>query len=58
MPEAVKAISAAIDEAMKSPEMAEIVANATKDKSLNLGPDGTKKMLVGGLDNAKVLFQK
>ncbi len=57
-PDAVKAISAAIDEAMKSPEMAEIVGNATKGKPLNLGPDGTKTMLVDGLDNVKVLFQK
>jgi len=57
-PDAVQAISAAIDEAMQSPEMAEIVANATKGRPLNLGPDGTKEMLASGLDNVRVLFQK
>ena len=57
-PEAVAAIANAIDTAMKSPEMAEIVENATKGSPLNLGPEGTKNMLVDGLDNVKVLFQK
>ena len=29
-----------------------------KGNPLNLGPESTKNMLVGGLDNAKVLLQK
>lgn len=57
-PEAIKAISAAIDAAVQSPEMAEIVQNAVKGKPGNLGTDGTKKMMVDGLANAKVLFTK
>ncbi|MDA4847911.1 tripartite tricarboxylate transporter substrate binding protein [Hoeflea poritis] len=57
-PEAVKAIAAAIDNAMKSPEMAEIVKNATDGSPLNLGTEGTEKMMVGGLKNVGVLFQK
>jgi len=57
-PEAVKAIAAAIDNAMKSDEMAVIVKNATNSVPLNLGTDGTKKMLVDGVDNVKVLFSK
>jgi tripartite-type tricarboxylate transporter receptor subunit TctC len=57
-PEAVAAIAAAIDKAMKSEEMARIVKNATNGSPLNLGTDGTKKMLVDGVDNVKVLFSK
>lgn len=57
-PEAVEAIANAIDAAMQSPEMAEVIDNATKGNPLNLGAEGTKNMLVGGLENVKVLFQK
>jgi tripartite-type tricarboxylate transporter receptor subunit TctC len=57
-PEAVTAIAAAIDNAMKSEEIAKIVNNATNGSPLNLGPEGTKKMLVDGIDNVKVLFAK
>lgn len=57
-PEALKAISKAIDRAMRSPRMIEIVANAVKGKPLNLGPDGTRKMMVDGLANVGVLFAK
>ncbi len=57
-PEAVKAIATAIDNAMQSPEMVDIVANAIKGNPLNLGTDGTKQMLVDGLANVKVLFAK
>ena len=56
--EAVSAIAKAIEAAMASPEMAEIVTNATNGSPLNLGPAGTKEMLVDGLDNVKILFQK
>ena len=57
-PEATAAISAAIDEATKSPEFAEIVQNAVKGDPINMGVDGTKQMMVDGLANAKILFAK
>ncbi len=55
-PAAVKAIAAAVDAAVNSDAVAEIVANAASSTPLNLGSDGTKKMLVEGLDNVRVLF--
>ena len=57
-PAAIAAISAAIDEATKAPEFAEIVQNAVKGDPLNMGTDGTKQMMVDGLANAKILFAK
>lgn len=57
-PAAVKAISMAIENAMKSPEMIKIVNNAVKNPPLNLGADGTKTMMVEGLANVGVLFAK
>lgn len=57
-PEALKAISAALDDAIKSPEVVEIVANAVKGKPLNMGPAGTQQMMTDGMANAKVLFAK
>ena len=53
---AVKAIAKAIERALRSPEMIEIVGNAVKNKPLNLGRRGTKKMMVDGLSNVGVLF--
>ena len=55
-PKAIEAIAAAIDEAVKSPEVAEIVKNATNGSPLNMGVEGTAKMMTDGLANAKVLF--
>ncbi|MEM7302972.1 MAG: tripartite tricarboxylate transporter substrate-binding protein [Pseudomonadota bacterium] len=57
-PKAVKAIAAAIDAALKSDDMVKIVGNAIKGEPLNLGTDGTKKMMVDGLANVAVLFSK
>ncbi|MDA9929848.1 tripartite tricarboxylate transporter substrate binding protein [Alphaproteobacteria bacterium] len=57
-PAAIKAISMAIENAMKSPEMIKIVNNAVKNPPLNLGADGTKTMMVEGLANVGVLFAK
>ncbi|NKC11969.1 MAG: hypothetical protein GKR94_07140 [Gammaproteobacteria bacterium] len=57
-PQAVNAIATAIDNALKSPQMIEIVKHAVKGKPQNLGPDGTKKMLVSGVQNIKILFQQ
>ena len=55
-PAALEAIAAAMDEAIGSPEVAEIVANAVKGTPKNLGPEGAHQMMVDGLANAKVLF--
>ncbi|MFK8033912.1 MAG: Bug family tripartite tricarboxylate transporter substrate binding protein [Hyphomicrobiales bacterium] len=55
-PAAVEAIAAAIDAAVKTPKMAEIVKNAVQGDPINMGRDGAKAMMVDGLDNAKKLF--
>lgn len=57
-PAAVSAIAAAIDEAIKSDAVAEIVLNAVKGKPVNLGPEGTQKMMTDGLAAAQILFAK
>jgi tripartite-type tricarboxylate transporter receptor subunit TctC len=57
-PAALAAISAAIDEAVKSEAVAEIVMNATNGTPDNRGPEGTHKMMQDGLAAAKVLFAK
>jgi tripartite-type tricarboxylate transporter receptor subunit TctC len=57
-PKALASISAAIDAALAAPEMKEIVNNAVKNDPLNLGPDGTRAMMVDGLANVGVLFAK
>lgn len=57
-PAAIKAIAAAIEDAMDAPEVVEIVQNAVKGKPNNMGIDGTKQMMVDGLANAKILFAK
>lgn len=55
-PAAVQAIAAAIDEAIKAPEIAEIVRNAVQGDPINMGPDGAKLMMTDGLANAERLF--
>lgn len=57
-PAAVAAIAAAIDEAVKSPEVAKIVANAVKGAPINMGAAGTHQMMTDGLANATILFAK
>ena len=57
-PEAVEEIAKVIDLALRSPEMVEIVGNTIRNKPLNLGPRGTKNMMVDGLANVGVLFAK
>lgn len=57
-PAALAAISTAIDEAVKSEAVAEIVMNATNGTPDNRGPEGTHKMMQDGLAAAKVLFAK
>ncbi|SFT17341.1 Tripartite-type tricarboxylate transporter, receptor component TctC [Sulfitobacter marinus] len=55
-PSATAAIAAAIDEAVQSPEIAEIVRNAVQGDPINMGPDGARLMMVDGLENAERLF--
>ena len=57
-PAAVAAIAAAIDEAVKSDDIAEIVQNAVKGAPINLGAEGTHKMMTDGLAAAQILFAK
>lgn len=57
-PAAVKAIAAAIENAIGSDEMKEIVANAIKGEPENLGSEGTRQMMIDGLANVAVLFNK
>lgn len=57
-PAAVAAIAAAIENAVASDEMKEIVANAIKGVPENLGADGTRQMMIDGLSNVAILFGK
>ena len=57
-PAAIAAIAAAVDEAVKSAEVAEIVQNAVKGAPINLGPEGTQQMMTDGLAAAQILFAK
>lgn len=56
-PAAVEAIAGAIDKAVQSEMVAEIVRNAVQGPAVNLGPDGARDMMVNGLENAKRLFE-
>lgn len=49
---ALDAIAAALDEALKDPKVIEIVKNTTKIEPVNFGPEGTKQMMIDGLENA------
>ncbi len=55
-PAATAAIAAAIDAAVQSPEIAEIVRNAVQGDPVNMGPEGAKLMMTDGLVNAEGLF--
>jgi len=55
-PAAVKALASAIDNAIKTPAFKKIVKNALKGNPSNLGPEGTLKMMIDGLENAQNLF--
>lgn len=56
--DAKAALVKAIDDAMNSDEVKKVVQNAATTPAMNLGPEGTKKMMFEGLDNVKVLFGK
>lgn len=55
-PEAVKALSEALANAIATDQVAEIVRNVATTDTLNLGPEGTKQMMVDGIENVRVLF--
>ncbi|MCP5372229.1 MAG: tripartite tricarboxylate transporter substrate binding protein [Hyphomicrobiales bacterium] len=52
------ALAQALDAAIKSPKVRELVANALRNEVVNLGPDGTTKMMNAGIGGVKVLFGK
>ncbi len=56
--EARTALSTALDNAVTSAAVKDGVAKALKSEAFNMGPDGTRKMLIDGMQNVKVLFGK
>lgn len=56
--DAKAALSQALAEAIRSEEVATAINNAFKTDPTNLGPEGTKKMMVDGLANVGKLFGK
>lgn len=54
--DAREALTAAIDAAVASEEVAEVIRNAATTEPLNLGPDGTREMMEDGLVNVRALF--
>lgn len=55
-PEATAAIAAALEAALKSPQMIEIIQNVNQTAPLNLGPEGTIQMMHDGLVVSQSLF--
>lgn len=59
MPEEVKAaLAKALDDAINSAQAREVIVNSFQSEPLNLGPDGARDMLVGGLDDVMGLIEK
>jgi len=56
--DAKKALADALAEAIASDEAKDVVKKTLSTEVNNLGPDGTKSMIVDGLANIKVLFGK
>lgn len=54
--EAKTALAKALDKALQTEEVRKIVANTLSSQPVNLGPDGTKQMIVEGMDGVRVLF--
>ncbi len=52
------ALTAALEAALASEEVATVVQNSLKSPIVNMGPEGTKTMLVDGLVNVGTLFGK
>lgn len=59
MPAETKAaLAKALDAAITSDKVSEVVMNAFSTETKNRGPEGTRKMLVDGIDGIKILFGK
>lgn len=56
--EAKTALAGALDQALKTDEVKQVVANTLSAQPSNLGPEGTKQMLVDGMEGVRVLFGK
>lgn len=56
--DAKAALSKALNAAIASKPVSDLVANAMKNETKNLGPDGTMKMMQAGIGGVKVLFGK
>ncbi|MEM7047263.1 MAG: tripartite tricarboxylate transporter substrate binding protein [Pseudomonadota bacterium] len=56
--DAIGALREAFANAIQSPQVADVVRKAAVSSTLNLGPEGTKDMMVSGIENVKVLFGK
>ncbi len=56
--DARQTLAAALDKAMNSPAVKDAVSKTLKTEVMNMGPDGTKKMMVDGMKNVAVLFGK
>lgn len=56
--EARTALAQALDKALKTDAVKEVVSNTLSAQPTNLGPEGTKQMFVQGMDGVKVLFGK
>jgi len=59
LPEDAKAgLAKALANAIATDKVKQVVANALSTEPNNLGPDGTRKMMVDGIEGVKVLFGK
>ena len=56
--DAKAAIAAALAQAIESAPVQKLVTNTMQNEPVNLGPDGTAKMMVDGIGGVKVLFGK
>lgn len=56
--EAKTALAEALDKALKTEEVKKVVSNTLSTQPKNLGPEGTERMFVQGMDGVKVLFGK
>ena len=56
--DAKAAWATALDNAIKAPKVRDLVAKAMQNETINLGAEGTKKMMSAGIGGVKVLFGK
>jgi tripartite-type tricarboxylate transporter receptor subunit TctC len=56
--DAQQALAGALDKALKTDEVKKIISNTLSTQPVNLGPEGTKKMFLQGMDGVKGLLGK